>query len=47
MRIHHQVRTMRARHNGRLTMQQRRMIHRRQNIVSHRITRAKHMHRNG
>jgi hypothetical protein len=47
MRIHRQVRTMRARHNGRLTMQQRRMIHRRQNIASHRITRAKHMHRNG
>jgi hypothetical protein len=45
MRIHSQMRTMRARDNGRLTMQQRRMIHRRQNLASRRIYRAKHMHR--
>ena len=45
MRIHRQMRTMRARHSGRLTMQQRRMIHRRQNLASRRIYRAKHMHR--
>ena len=45
MRIHRQVRTMRARNNGRLTMSQRRMIHRRQNIASRRIFRANHMHR--
>jgi hypothetical protein len=45
MRIHRQVRGMRARHNGRLTMHERRMIHRRQNIASRRIFRANHMHR--
>ena len=45
MRIHRQVHAMRARHNGRLTMQQRRMIHRRQNVASRRIFHAKHMHR--
>ena len=41
-RIHRQVRGMRARDNGRLTMKDRRMIHRRQNIASRRIYRAKH-----
>jgi len=45
MRIHRQVRTMRARHNGRLTMHERRMIHRRQIVASRRIYGAKHMHR--
>jgi hypothetical protein len=45
MRIHRQVRSMRAHHNGRLTMRERRMIHRRQNLASRRIYRAKHMHR--
>ena len=48
MRIHRQVRAMRANHNGRLNMKERRMIHRRQNMASRRIFRAKHMHhRNG
>jgi hypothetical protein len=41
-RIHHQIRGMRARNNGRLTMRDRRIIHRRQNIASRRIYRAKH-----
>ena len=45
MRIHRQVRTMRSRHNGRLTMQERRMIHRRQNVASRRIFRANHHNR--
>jgi hypothetical protein len=45
MRIHRQVRAMRAHQNGRLTMRERRMIHRRQNVASRRIFRAKHMHR--
>ena len=46
--IHRQFRAMRARHNGHLTMRDRRMIHRRQNIASRRIFRAKHHnHRNG
>ena len=45
--LHRQVRTMRARHNGRLTMRDRRMIHRRQNIASRRIYRSKHLHRLG
>jgi hypothetical protein len=44
-RMHRQIRMMRARNNGRLTMRDRRMIHRRQNIASRRIYRAKHMHR--
>ena len=39
--IHRQFRAMRARHNGRLTMRERRMIHRRQNVASRRIFRAK------
>ncbi|HXS77446.1 MAG TPA: hypothetical protein VN753_14800 [Terracidiphilus sp.] len=47
MRIRRHVRTMRARHNGRLTMRERRMIHRRQNIASRRIYRARRMHRIG
>jgi hypothetical protein len=45
MRIHRQFRAMRARHHGRLTMRERRMIHRRQSFASRRIYRAKHMHR--
>ncbi|MGA8087743.1 MAG: hypothetical protein WCA10_10575 [Terracidiphilus sp.] len=45
MRIHRQARTMRTHQNGRLTMKERRMIHRRQNFASRRIFRAKHMHR--
>jgi hypothetical protein len=45
MRIHRQIRAMRARHNGHLTMQERRTIHRRQNVASRRIFHAKHMHR--
>lgn len=45
MRIHRQVRGMRARNHGRLTMRQRRMVHRKQNIASRRIFRARHMHR--
>ena len=40
--IHRQFRAMRARHNGRLTMRERRMIYHRQNIASRRIFRAKH-----
>ena len=43
--IHRQFRTMRARNNGHLTMRERRMIHRRQNIASRRIFRAKHHNR--
>lgn len=45
VRIHRQVRTMRARHNGRLTAKDRRIIRHKQNIASRRIYRAKH--RNG
>jgi hypothetical protein len=45
MRIQRQVRAMRARHNGYLTMKDRRMIHRRQNAASRRIFRAKHRDR--
>lgn len=47
MRVHRQIRALRARHNGRLTMRERRMIHRRQIIASRRIYRARHMHRIG
>ena len=43
--IHRQFRAMRARHNGRLTMRESRMIHRRQNMASRRIFRAKHYNR--
>jgi hypothetical protein len=45
MRIHRQMRTMRAHHNGRLTMRERRVLRHRQNIASRKIFRAKH--RNG
>ena len=45
MRIHRQARAMRTQHNGRLTVRDRRMIHRRQNFASRRIFRANHMHR--
>lgn len=45
MRIHRQVRAMRARDNGRLTMRDRRIIQHRQNVASRRIYRAEHMHR--
>ncbi len=45
MRIHRQAHMMRARHNGRLTMRQRRFINHRQNIASRRIYRAKHHNR--
>jgi hypothetical protein len=45
MRIHRQVRAMRARHDGRLTMRDRRVIQHRQNVASREIYRAKH--RNG
>ena len=47
MRMHRQIRAMRARHDGRLTMRERRIIHRRQNIASRRIYHAKHLHRIG
>jgi Spy/CpxP family protein refolding chaperone len=47
MRMHRQFRSMRARHNGRLTMRERRMIHRRQFVASRRIYRAKHPNRVG
>jgi hypothetical protein len=47
MRIHRQIRTMRARNHGRLTSRERRIIHRRQMIASHRIYRARHMHHIG
>jgi hypothetical protein len=45
MRIHRQFRAMRARHNGRLTMKERRMMQRRQTGASRRIFRAKHRDR--
>ena len=48
VRIHRQMRAMRARNNGRLTMKDRRALRRRQNAASRRIFRAKHRdHRNG
>ena len=40
--IHRQVGAMRARHNGHLTMRDRRMIQHRQNVASRKIYRAKH-----
>lgn len=47
-RIHRQVRNMRMRDNGRLTMKDRGTIRHRQNVASGRIYRAKHInHRNG
>lgn len=45
MLTHRQVRGMRARHSGRLTMKDRRVIAHRQRIASRRIFRAKHMNR--
>jgi hypothetical protein len=45
MRIHRQIRVMRARHNGRLTMRNRRFIGHEQRVASRHIFRAKHMHR--
>lgn len=45
MRIHRQIRAMRARHNGRLTMRDRRIIGHEQRVASRHIYRAKHMHR--
>jgi hypothetical protein len=45
--INREVRAMRARHNGRLTPRNRRMINHRQNVLSHRIYRAKHFNRKG
>jgi hypothetical protein len=45
MRVHRQVRAMRARQNGRLTMRERRMFHRRQIVASRRIFRAKQHYR--
>ena len=47
MRIHRQMRSMRISHNGRLTIRERRMIHRRQFVASRRIYRAKHHNRIG
>jgi hypothetical protein len=43
--IHRQFRTMHARHNGRLTMRERRMIYRRQIVASRRIFRVKRHYR--
>ena len=40
--IHRQMLRMRARHNGRLTMRDRRILMHRQNVASRRIFRAKH-----
>jgi hypothetical protein len=40
--IHRQMHFMRARHDGHLTMRDRRFLNHRQNIASHRIFRAKH-----
>jgi hypothetical protein len=45
--IRHEVRSMRARDNGRLTMHDRQMISHRQNMASRRIFRAEHNRRNG
>ena len=45
--IRHEVRSMRAHNNGRLTMRDRRMISHRQNIASRRIYHAKHNRRIG
>ena len=42
MRIHRQMRAMRAHNNGRLTMKDRRILRHRQNTASRRIFRAKH-----
>lgn len=40
--IHRQMHAMRVRHNGRLTMKNRRVIAHRQNVASRKIFRAKH-----
>jgi hypothetical protein len=40
--IHRQMHRMRARHNGRLTMRDRRILTHRQNVASRRIFRARH-----
>ena len=40
--IHRNARFMRARHNGRLTMRDRRFLNHRQNVASRRIFRARH-----
>jgi hypothetical protein len=45
--IHRQMHMMRARHNGRLTPRDRRILAHRQNVASRRIFRAKHNRRNG
>ncbi len=45
--IHREARMMRAKHNGRLTMKDRRILAHRQNVASRRIFRAKHNHRIG
>lgn len=42
--IHREMRVMRARHNGRLTMRDRRILMHRQNAASRRIFRAKRSH---
>jgi hypothetical protein len=45
--IHRQMRMMRARHNGRLTPRDRRILTHRQNVASRRIFRAKRNRRIG
>ncbi len=40
--IHREMRVMRARHNGRLTLKNRSVLNHRQNVASRRILRAKH-----
>ncbi len=40
--MHREMRVMRARHNGRLTLKDRRILNHRQNAASRRIFRAKH-----
>ena len=40
--IRHQMRVMRARHNGRLTPRDRRILNHRMNVASRRIYRARH-----
>lgn len=45
--IHRQMHMMRARHNGRLTPRDRRILTHRQNVASRRIFRAKHNRRIG
>jgi Spy/CpxP family protein refolding chaperone len=45
--IHRQMRMMRARHNGRLTPRDRRILTHRQNVASRRVFRAEHNRRVG